>query len=371
MSGYLQPPLKGQRPSGIVLGDLFDPKNNSLNAIRLMFACLVVVSHAWVIGGIGEEPELGGRTLGAWSVLGFFGISGYLITRSRLNGQPAARFFRARFLRIYPGFLVALLLVAFVFAPLSVVLGSSGSFTFGESLSYVARNLLLYPPIVSQPTIGTTLAEGEIWNGALWSLFWEACCYLGIGILGIAAIRARRKILLVIAFLGATGASLAAHIGLVPPSELTLAPPLVAAFTGGALLYVHAQRIRVLPVLAASAVLLLVCILTGTAAVLAPLPFTVIVFVLGAVLPLRGIGTKRDLSYGIYIYGVPVQNLVEVRFPELQLPAYLLLAFACIVPLAWASFTWIEAPAMRLKGRGKATAEQSGVAAPVPARAGG
>lgn len=348
MPGFLRRSLQNRRSSPLTLAELFDAGNNSLNAIRLIFSCLVVVSHAQVIGGLGEEPALGGRTLGAWSVVGFFGISGYLITRSRLNGQPAARFFRARFLRIYPGFLVALLLVAFVFAPLSAVLGP-GSSTFADSLTYVLRNLLLYPPFVSQTTIGTTLAEGGIWNGALWSLFWEACCYLGVGVLGLAALKSRRTGLLAIAFIFATGASLAAHTGLVPPSELTLAPPLIAAFAGGALLYVHAERIRVLPAVAVSTVLLAVSIGTGTAAVLAPLPFALLVFILGAVLPLQRVGAKRDLSYGIYIYGVPVQNLLEIWLPELPLPLYLILTFAVVVPLALASYTWIEAPAMRLK----------------------
>ncbi|MCC9196013.1 acyltransferase [Arthrobacter sp. zg-Y820] len=351
MSLSAPPLLPSRSPLRMTLGELFDPKNNSLNAIRLILACLVVVSHSWVIGGHGDEPSLGGRTLGAWSVLGFFGISGYLITRSRFNGQPASRFFRARFLRIFPGFLVALIMVAFVFAPLSVALGSAGSFVPAEALTYILRNFLLYPPFISQAGIGSTLAEGEIWNGALWSLFWEGCCYLGIGIVGIAATRARRNVLTAAVFLAATGASLAAHAGLVPPSELTMAPPLIAAFTGGALLYLNAKRITVVPALAVSLALLLASILTGTAAVLAPLPFALVVFVVGAVLPLRKIGAKQDLSYGVYIYGVPVQNLLEVWLPALSLPACLLLAFAGILPLALASYICVEAPAMRLKGR--------------------
>lgn len=353
MSGKTHPGAGETRFTRTTLGELFDPRNNALNALRLLLASLVVVSHAWVIGGAGEEPALGGRTLGAWSVLGFFGISGYLITRSRMNGQPARRFFRARFLRIYPGFLVALLLVAFVFAPLSVLAGSPGTFTLGDSLSYVARNLFLYPPFVSQTTIGTTLAEGGIWNGALWSLFWEACCYVGVGILGLAALRPRSSALLLAVFAVSTAAAVAAHLGLVPPSELTLAPPLLAAFSGGGLLYLHARSIRVWPAVAVSAAVLAVSVVTGTATVLAPLPFAVLIFVLGAVLPrpVRRIGARRDLSYGIYIYGVPVQNLLEVALPDLSLPAYLLLTFACVVPLALASFTWVEAPAMKLKGR--------------------
>ncbi|UPO75580.1 acyltransferase [Arthrobacter sp. Helios] len=349
-------PVKSQRISRVTLGELFDPRNNSLNAIRLLLASLVVVSHSWVIGRFGEEPALGGRTLGAWAVLGFFGISGYLITRSRFNGQPARRFLQARFLRIYPGFLAALLMVAFVFAPLSVAFGSGGSFELTDSLMYVARNIFLYPPFISQASIGTTLAEGEIWNGALWSLFWEACCYVGVGILGIAALRARSTALLLVVFLGATAAAFTAHLGLVPPSELTLAPALIAAFSGGALMYLHSGSIRVVPAVAVSAAVLILSVATGTATVLAPLPFAVLIFVLGSVLPLRRVGAKRDLSYGIYIYGVPVQNLFEVALPDLSLPLYLLLTFACVVPLAWASFTLVEAPSMRLKQRARPVA---------------
>lgn len=335
----------------MTLDDLFNPKSNSLNAIRLILACLVVVSHSLVIGGLGPEPEFGGRTLGAWSVLGFFGISGYLITRSRLNGPSAARFFRARFLRIFPGFLVALLLVAFVFAPLSVVVGSTGTFTLGDSLGYVVRNVLLYPPLVSQTTIGTTLADGGIWNGALWSLFWEAGCYLGVGVVGFITLRTNRAALISAVFVVSTAASAVAHAGLVSPSELTMAPPLIAAFTGGALLYLNASRIRVIPVLTVSTGVLLVSIVTSTSTVLAPLPLAMIIIVMGALLPMRTIGVKRDLSYGIYIYGVPVQNLLEIWLPGLSLPIYLLLTFACLVPLALASYTFVEAPAMRLERR--------------------
>ena len=77
----------------------------------------------------------------------------------------------------------------------------AGSFTLGDSLSYSGRNFLLYPPVLSQSTIGTTLPDGEIWNGARWSLPWEAGCYLGVGVLGLAVLRTRGT-----------------------PSELTLAP---------------------------------------------------------------------------------------------------------------------------------------------------
>src|SRR4051812_20340496 len=114
---------------GGTLSELFDPRRNSLNFIRLVLAASVIVSHSWVIGNIGPEPEAGGEHLGSWAVIGFFAVSGYLISRSRVNSSSIRSFYVARLLRIYPGFIVCLLAVAFVFAPLSLLVGSPGTFT--------------------------------------------------------------------------------------------------------------------------------------------------------------------------------------------------------------------------------------------------
>ena len=48
------------------------------------------------------------------------------------------------------------------------------------------RNLPLYAPIVWQPGIEHTLVNAVYptdWDGPLWTLFWEALCYVAIGIL--------------------------------------------------------------------------------------------------------------------------------------------------------------------------------------------
>lgn len=348
------------------LAALFDPRRNSLNAIRLGLAASVVVSHSWVIGNNGAEPEGGGRTLGAWAVLGFFAVSGYLITRSRLNGQPASTFYLARFLRIYPGFIVCLVVVAFVFAPLSVVAGSAGSYTLSDSLSYIARNLLLYPPFVSQLNIGTTIPDVPvpgIWNGALWTLFWEAACYVGVGVLGGLRSARIRTALIVFGFIIATAASVAEKAEWTPASVVSMAAPLIAAFCAGSLLFLFSDRIRVMPAVVAAAGVLVIALCTGTASSLAPMPVAVIVMVLGSVLAFQKIGASTDISYGVYIYGVPVQNLLEIGWPDLPLPSYILLSLAFTLPLAWLSFRAVEAPAMRLKSRfGRRSAD----ALPVP-----
>ena len=78
----------------------------------------VVVSHTWPVSGAGPDPSIGGLSLGGYAVLGFFGISGYLITGSA-NRLSLADYCRKRILRIYPGLWVCLVVTAFGFASLA------------------------------------------------------------------------------------------------------------------------------------------------------------------------------------------------------------------------------------------------------------
>ncbi|MFR9780847.1 hypothetical protein ACL02O_33020, partial [Micromonospora sp. MS34] len=68
------------------LASAFLSADNSFGFLRLMFAFAVLVSHSLPIGFGAEDPGGGltnGQTaLGEIGILGFFVISGFLITRS-------------------------------------------------------------------------------------------------------------------------------------------------------------------------------------------------------------------------------------------------------------------------------------------------
>lgn len=350
------------------LQSYFDPRKNSLNALRLGLALLVIVAHSTSLGGYGPEFTIGGESLGRWAVLGFFGLSGFLITRSRLSGRPLKDFYWARFLRIFPAFAVSLLVVAFILAPLSHVLGSGGSYSPLDAIKFFFRNLALYPPAVGQATISDTLATGiavpNTWNGSLWTIWFEAACYLAIGVLASVVARKLLGPALVAAFLMLTGVQLLSSVELLHLGQLTNnVLPLLAAFLAGALLHVYAGRIRVnaLTVLVAAA-LAVAFTLTDLAGALVPLPFTFLLVVLGQTLPLQRIGARNDISYGVYIYAWPVQQCLALAFPHQSIPYWAFIAgtVAAVVPLAWLSWKFVEQPALRLKRR---TPEQ--VAVPV------
>ncbi|MET3946703.1 peptidoglycan/LPS O-acetylase OafA/YrhL [Arthrobacter sp. UYCu512] len=347
------------------LKSAFDPRSNSLNAIRLGLALLVMVSHSWALGGAGAEPELGGANLGTWAVFGFFGISGYLITRSRLSGHSVRQFYRARFLRLFPGFLVCLLAVAFVFAPLSRLWDPAGSFSILDQLGYILRNILLYPPFLGQYDIGSTLSAvpfTDVWNGPLWTLFWEASCYVLVGV--AASLLPRRVLgpLLAATLVIASVATLAAEQNPVVPLLITRTLPMLAAFAGGAVMFLYDEKFIRRWAVPGAVGMLVMSVLTQTATTLAPLPFTYLLFVLSAIIPLQRVGSRFDVSYGVYIYGWPVQQVVALIAGD-SLPVWVFvgLSVAATVPLAYLSCRYVEQPALAFKnGRAAATAVAAG-----------
>ncbi|MGE3193127.1 MAG: acyltransferase family protein [Microbacteriaceae bacterium] len=351
------------------LTERFQPRNNSLNALRLVLAALVVVSHAWPLTGVEPEPAFGGANLGSWAVFGFFAISGFLITRSRLRARRTRDYYRARALRILPAFVVALVVVAFVFAPLSVLVDPGASWNPFSSLTYVLRNLPLYAPIVWQPGIEHTLVNAAYpvdWDGPLWTLFWEALCYVAIGVLVSVLPRKAVPGVLIGLFVVLTAASLALTLGVVHMNDLIgRAIPMILAFIAGALLLLFGDRVRIAPVwIIAAVVLLALTIVAGLGPSLGTLPLALLLLWLGVVLPLQKVGSRYDISYGVYIYAWPVQQFVTlVAGPDLFIPLDLLIVMAITVPLAFLSCILIERPALARKAPAGAESPQE---APFP-----
>lgn len=104
-------------PAGLLLGKPLDPRNNSLNLIRLILALAVLVHHSWPLTGAADEPVFAGETLGGWAVSGFFVISGYLITGSRFS-HGLGDYLVHRIARIMPAFIVCLLTMVIFFSRL-------------------------------------------------------------------------------------------------------------------------------------------------------------------------------------------------------------------------------------------------------------
>ena len=71
-------------------------------------------------------------------------------------------------------------------------------------------------------------------------------------------------------------------------------------------------------------------------------------------------GRYGDISYGLYLYGFPVQQLVAWRLHgTLPVPVQIVIALIGAGACAFVSWRLIEEPALRLKPRGKRSAREN------------
>lgn len=330
------------------IGSALSSRDNSLNAVRLILAAAVILAHSWTLGGYGSSAI---EWIGANSVNGFFALSGFLIAGSRLrNGFGHYLWRRAQ--RIFPGFWVCLVVIGFVFAPIGGLIGGQGWNPL-DSVGYVVDNASL---VIHTRDIGDTLAaspEGSNWNRSLWSLMHEFIAYLLCGAaLGFAWVR--RNLALSAGLVVAIVPVIAWNIGEFHGEAHMIndALRLLPFFAAGVLAHALRDRIHTSHVLAgASAALVLGAGLTSEMVLntFTAIPLTYLLLHVGSTWR-TSIAAKEDVSFGLYIYGYPVQQvlgMVGLGFAPVWV--FAVVSLALTFPLALASWRLVEKPAMRLR----------------------
>jgi peptidoglycan/LPS O-acetylase OafA/YrhL len=332
-----------------------DVRTNSLNLIRLALALLVLVAHGFYLSGAGTGPSFQGENLGGWAVFGFFTISGYLITASRF-ANPLGRYLVLRVARIYPAFVVCLLVTAGVFAPIAWAAEGrdwSGFLTTPTTPpAYVLEDLALRINAYDVAGTPSAVPYPGAWNGSLWTLYFEFLCYLLVGLLVCLHIVRRHPWLLGLAF--AVSVLAWATVDAWAPGEypdLVLLARLLPAFLGGALVHVaiRGRPLRTPVALAAItfAGTLVVTVDHWGAQLASPLIAYALLW-LSTVLPSPPVARRHDISYGAYIYAFPVQQLlVYAGAHRLGVVGYDVLAALATAAVAVVSWRLVERPALR------------------------
>jgi Acyltransferase family len=170
-------------------------RDNNFDALRLLAAVAVLVSHAFLIaeGSEGREPLMrltGGESkLGLVGVFIFFAISGFLVSESYEKTRSPLRCLAKRALRIFPGLFAALLVAAFVIGPLATRLPLADYLERQAVYSYVVGNTLLN--LTTHELPGVLFVDNPVGlevNASLWTLRYEFMMYL----LGLGAARLLR-----------------------------------------------------------------------------------------------------------------------------------------------------------------------------------
>jgi peptidoglycan/LPS O-acetylase OafA/YrhL len=340
----------------VKIGQVFDPRNNALNAWRLILATGVILIHAYLLTKQ-HLPEIHQFLRDGW-VDGFFAISGFLITGSWLKKSKSRIYFAARALRILPGLWACLIVTAFIFAP------ATGTVSFSSQIGYVLKNGTLLP--LQAAIDGTPTTTFHLWNGSLWTLLFEALCYALVAGLGI--LRLLNRWFVLAAFVAAVtwseilppwivfGGMIETGEPISPATYALLIQALLARlltmFLAGALLYLFRDEIPARwSLVAAGTVIVAASTLLPSYRLLAAIPLTYVLIVSGALIRHKRLQLHTDLSYGVYIYGFPLQQLLLIAGLSVHPLLFAVISAAITLPVAALSWFFVEKPSLGLKNR--------------------
>ena len=343
-------------------------RRNNFDALRLVAAVSVIFSHSFLIAEGTQRHEWLVLLTGSQSILGlcgvfvFFAISGFLVTQSfEATGDPL-RFLAKRALRIFPGLFIATALSAFVLAPLVTTLEPGAYFSQPAPYRYVVGNTLLDPGVHELPGVMfvNNPAGLEI-NGSMWTLRIEFIMYLMVLGLGVTRLLTLPVIMMLLAL----------GIACLHFQALDLLGGwgwLLGFFAAGMVLY----KLRDSRVFDGRIALLALAGLVLSVPLREFIPlfplfgcYLALWLALNPRLPVIPAARFGDLSYGLYIYGWPVEQaaiwLTGGRAAWWQVFAIALPATAAFAFLSW---HLIERPALRLKPGARRRAALPAAAAP-------
>ena len=328
--------------------------SNNFGALRLLFALLVIVSHAPELIDGNRSREIltclfGTLSFGEVAVDGFFLISGYLITKSFLQSRTAGAYLIKRVARIYPGYVAAYLLCILALGPFV-----GGQPSGLRPTGVVIEMALLHPP--AMPGVFAGLPYPAL-NGSMWTIAYEFGCYVLVLILGAAGLLSNRPLLAALTVAALALSSL--HLDAPAWFPSALGDPntglrFLGIFGCGGLFYLYRDRIhydgRRAALAACGLILALFSPLLAEAAFAMLGGYGVFWFAFNvASRRLAAIGQKTDISYGLYLYAWPVQNLLIWLSPGISPWMVAIETTAIAGILAFGSWHAIEKPFMAMR----------------------
>ena len=340
------------------LAEQFRGRENNLDLIRFIAAAMVIYFHAHpLVRPDGKADFLyqfsnGQIHIGNLAVCVFFLFSGFLIAKSAERTVSGPAFFKARILRLIPPLAVVTILCAFVLGPIMTELPLKEYFTDPKTYAYLGNSILI--PVHELPGVFLRNPYNATVNGALWTLPIEAICYVVCYLFCRTGFLNARRMrwtipLFVILYIG--GSWVFRNNDLIAS---VLHP--CGMFYMGMLAYVYRDRIRLsAPMALLALAVFLISLRRGMLEIflLICVPYLLLMLAFGTPKKATGFGKYGDFSYGMYLTGWPLaQVLVQYVGNRLsvgvQALIVIILSTVCGALLHW----WVERPIL-LNKRGE------------------
>jgi len=328
----------------IRLSDTIGMKSENLHLMRFIASIMVIISHSFIISTGVECNEWfvvlsnGQLTMGGFAVAVFFLCGGYLIAMSAEKNQTAGKFFKARALRLFP---------PLVFSTFFTILICGLVSEWGQIMYYTSPTTWEYMKnsifwrVYYLPGVFTGNPYGPTVNGSLWTLPVEFICYI-LCFIAMKLKLTKKKTYPFTAPFVIAGAVLVWILGLTIPMARELIRPVLLFYIGmGYWIYRENIFFNVRNVVIAIAVFFLLMIVgQGTFAMLLAFPYIMMYIWFGMKQCSSKLGKLGDYSYGIYLWGFPVQQLVVHFYPEFFMEPVLNAILSIPVAIAFGMITY-------------------------------
>jgi len=357
-------------------------RRNNFDVVRLIAATSVIFTHAFLIaeGEQNRDPVVvltqNQCATGLVGVFVFFVISGFLVTQSWEQTNSLPRYLAKRALRIFPGYVACILALTFGLGAAMTTLTLGDYLRDPRTHDFLIANLTMglqpnaLPGVVfSQSWFGTVI------DGPLWSLPLEVSLYVMVALLGLTRLL-RAPVLAVLLALGVFEVAF----------DHWMDKTIDLGFLGGVLWMLPffatgmlAYKLRDRGIFNGRFALAAAAVLLGAVVLANVLPedalpwslhrhtfiptfsvcgcYLALYVALHPRLPVIPAARWGDLSYGLYIYGWPVEQAIAYLRPGISWLGLFLLSMLATGAIAFLSWHLIEKRALSLKPRGEARAK--------------
>lgn len=346
------------------LSDFTNSRDNNFNLIRFIAALAVLFSHCYPTTNTKDELITQfGFDMGDIAVDVFFVASGFLVTNSLVKRYDLRTFFIFRFLRIYPGLWVSVIFNVFVIGVLFTSLDNSAYLFNRQTIVFLIKNSILVLGEANQlPGVFKHNPYHTVVNASMWSLPWEVRMYLMLIFIGFIShigkaneFRKRVSRLVTAIAICTTTIYISDYYLILFEEKTSQFFRLSTMFFIGSLALIYQQKIFLSWHLLFTLIIILFFFSFTKNLLFVPylLLISYLVF-FAAYIPagfIRKFNLLPDYSYGLYIYGFPVQQSLAHLYPKISVLPMLLSSF--VVTLLLAAFSWhfVEEPSLKLKKR--------------------
>jgi peptidoglycan/LPS O-acetylase OafA/YrhL len=330
-----------------------DDRPSGFDYLRLILATAVFMFHVPVINlgdAVGHKLWLSWlRPVFAIVLPMFFALSGFLVAGSLVRCKTLISFLGLRVFRIVPALAVEVLLSALILGPIFTTKPLSEYFSSRSFFTYFLN--IAGDVHFNLPGVFADNPHPSIVNGQLWTVPWELRCYMLLA--AIAFFGVFRNLFMLVSSIAIICVVALVHDLIYPPDVWVSVHGiiLVEAFIVGVAFFRLKNKIRLSAALFTLSLIATVALLSlpyGDYFVACPAAYVTVY--LGLLNPSRNkLLLSGDYSYGIYLYGFPIQQAVVAAAPSLSLAIHTIVALPLTVAFATGSWWLIEKRVLSLR----------------------